>query len=204
MNQKEAFMKEHRLGKEPNRQPYSCSRIVALISGVALLCLATGRAYADDYGCTVANVAGSYGVYAFGTNLSGNAGGFPAGPAATSGKAEFDGQGNFSFVASASFDGIISQGVTGQGTYAVNPDCTGTVVIPPVISSTGTVLVPGLTSSIVFVDNRNEIYGVHTTAGITANIIHTTAGITANIIYKQLPLNSSSSSGMLISFQEVC
>lgn len=139
------------------RHIHRCSRIVALISGAALICLAVGQAYAD--GCTVANVAGRYGSLAFGTNLSGNALGAPAGPAATSGTVEFDGEGNFSYTASASFNGVIITNTTGQGTYSVNNDCTGTIIVGPD------------TANIVFVDDRNEVFGVHTTPGVVANII---------------------------------
>ena len=150
-------MKQRSFGRGINRDIYSYSRILALISGAALLCLATGHAYAD--GCTVANVAGRFGGIAFGTDLSGNALGLPAGPAATAGTALFDGQGNYSFVASASFNGVIQVNATGQGTYTVNSDCTGILVVGP------------YTSNIVFVNNRNDIFGVHTVPGVVANLI---------------------------------
>ena len=154
-------MEKKSLGREFYRRTHGCRRLLALIGGAALLCLATGRAHADGYGygCTVANVAGTYGSLAFGTNLTGNALGAPAGPAATSGKVVFDGQGNFSYVASASFNGVIIPNATGQGTYSVNSDCTGTIIVGPD------------TANVVFVNNRTEVYGVHTTPGVVATII---------------------------------
>jgi hypothetical protein len=150
-------MQEKSIGKEFNRQIHSCSRILALVSGAALLCLATGRAHADD--CTVANVAGTYGSLAFGTNISGNPLGATPGPAATSGIVKFDGQGNFCYVASASFNGSIITNTPGQGAYSVNNDCTGTIVVGPD------------TANVVFVNDRNEVFGVHTTPKVVANLI---------------------------------
>jgi hypothetical protein len=46
-------------------------------------------------------------------------------PFAAVGKESYDGQGNFQLTGTASFNGTIYRGLSGTGTYTVNPDCTG-------------------------------------------------------------------------------
>jgi hypothetical protein len=110
--------------------------------------------------CTVANVAGAYGVYGSGTILPGNQVGAPPGPFATIGRAELDGNGVFLVTSqTASFNGVIIRNITGQGTYTVNADCTGQIGI-------GTD-----TADVVFVDSGNEFYATDTTSGLITTFV---------------------------------
>lgn len=139
-------------------------RVLALIGSVALLWLhAPSQVYARaDNGCTVANVAGAFGAIGNGgTVIQGNALRLPAGPFAAVGRVEFDGHGNIFIVESTSFNGAITRNSFDQGTYSVNADCTGTIT-----AGGGTD-----TADIVFVDNRNEVYGMDTAPGLVGNFI---------------------------------
>jgi hypothetical protein len=108
--------------------------------------------------CTIANVAGAYGGPASGTAVNGNALGLPAGSFRAIARIVFDGRGGF-FVTneSVSVNGLISRNVTEQGFYSVNADCTGSVVAGAGGTDTG---------DFVWVDNRNEIYGLDTASGV--------------------------------------
>lgn len=65
----------------------------------------------------------------------------------------FDGQGNYIIInATLSFNGVISQNISGRGTYTVNADCTG------FLAETS-----GVTGNLVFVNNRNEIFAMEWT-----------------------------------------
>lgn len=113
-----------------------------------------------DKGCTLANVAGAYGVYGSGTFLPGNQVGLAPGAYATIGRAELDGHGVFTVTSqTASFNGTIVKHITGQGTYTVNDDCTGTLLI-------GTDA-----ADIVFVDDANEFYATDTTSGLVTTFV---------------------------------
>jgi len=86
------------------------------------------RAQADEHReCSNASLRGSFGFTATGTLLA-----LPppfAGPFAEIGRQTFDGHGNVDGTATLSANGNIVKGVTVQGTYAVNPDCTGSMTI---------------------------------------------------------------------------
>ncbi len=79
-------------------------------------------------------------------------------PGAGIGVTTFDGQGNFSGSATISLGGLIFP-VTVSGTYAVNPDCTGSQVIN---FSTG---VPPAQLDLVIVDKGKEVHTLSTGQG---------------------------------------
>ena len=77
-------------------------------------------------GCSNASLQGGFGFTNTGTNLA-----LPpplAGPIAQIGRQAFDGRGNTDATATLSANGNIFR-VTVQGTYVVNPDCTGSMTL---------------------------------------------------------------------------
>jgi hypothetical protein len=86
------------------------------------------RAQAGEHReCSNASLQGSFGFTSTGTLLA-----LPpplAGPFAEIGRQTFDGNGNTDGTATLSANGNIVKGVTVQGTYVVNPDCTGSMTI---------------------------------------------------------------------------
>ena len=81
----------------------------------------------EQRGCSNASLQGSFGFSATGTLLA-----LPppfAGPFGEIGRQTFDGNGNTDATATLSANGNIVKGVTVQGTYVVNPDCTGSMTI---------------------------------------------------------------------------
>ncbi len=85
------------------------------------------RAEADEHrGCSNASLQGSFGFTSTGTVLASPP---PfAGPFAEIGRQTFDGRGNTEATATLSANGNIVR-VTVQGTYVVNPDCTGSMTL---------------------------------------------------------------------------
>ena len=89
------------------------------------------KAQADEHrGCSNASLQGSFGFTNTGTNIA-----LPpplAGPIAQIGRQTFDGRGNTHGIGTLSANGNVNH-VTFSGTYAVSPDCTGsmTLVILP-------------------------------------------------------------------------
>jgi hypothetical protein len=114
-------------------------------------------AQADDHGeCASASLQGSFGFTSTGTLLA-----LPpplAGPFGEIGRQTFDGQGNTEATATLSANGNINR-VTIQGTYVVNPDCTGsmTLFISPL----------GVTAHLDFVidDDGAELRAIATGSG---------------------------------------
>ncbi len=115
------------------------------------------RARAGDHReCSTASLQGSFGFTSTGTLLA-----LPpplAGPFAEIGRQTFDGRGNTDATATLSANGHINR-VTVQGTYAVNPDCTGamTLYVAPF----------GSTVNLDFVidDDGDELRAIVTNAG---------------------------------------
>ena len=106
--------------------------------------------------CSSASLRGSFGFTSTGTLLA-----LPpplAGPFGEIGRQTFDGQGNTEATATSSTNGNINR-VTIQGTYVVNPDCTGsmTLLISPL----------GVTAHLDFVidDDGTEIRAIATGSG---------------------------------------
>jgi hypothetical protein len=121
------------------------------------------RAHAGQHReCSDASLRGSFGFTNTGTNIA-----LPppfAGPIAQIGRQTFDGRGNTDATGTLSANGNIVK-VTVQGTYEVNPDCTGsmTLYISPF----------GATALLDFVidDDGAEVRAIITDAGAIESIV---------------------------------
>jgi hypothetical protein len=123
------------------------------------------KAQADEHrGCSLASLQGSFGFTSTGNLLA-----LPAplaGPFAEVGRQTFDGRGNTEATATLSANGNIVR-VTVQGTYVVNPDCTGsmTLYVSPI----------GVTVNADFVigDDGAELRAIVTEAGSVESRVYT-------------------------------
>ena len=98
--------------------------LVIALSATLVLGIVTGAQAAQPKACSVATLEGGFGFTSSGTLLN-----LPAplaGPFGEIGRQAFDGQGNTEGAATLSANGNINR-VTIQGTYVVNPDCTGSM-----------------------------------------------------------------------------
>jgi hypothetical protein len=121
------------------------------------------RAQADEHrGCSNASLQGSFGFTNTGTNLA-----LPpplAGPIAQIGRQTFDGRGNTDAATTLSLNGNIVR-ATAQGTYVVNPDCTGSMTL--YVSPFGaTVLL-----DFVIDDDGAELRAIITDAGAIESVV---------------------------------
>jgi hypothetical protein len=107
--------------------------VLAMVFATTFVLGTVPGAQADDQatdrqrGCSNANLRGSFGFTATGVLLA-----LPipfAGPFAEIGRQTFDGRGHTEATATLSANGNIVKGVTAQGTYVVNPDCTGSMTL---------------------------------------------------------------------------
>ena len=122
------------------------------------------RAQADENrDCSNASLQGSFGFTSTGTLLA-----LPpplAGPFAEIGRQTFDGSGNTDATATLSANGNIFR-VTVQGTYVVNPDCTGSMTF--YISPFGTTA----TADFVIDDDGAELRAIVTDAGTVESRVY--------------------------------
>jgi hypothetical protein len=130
--------------------------LVIAFATAFVLSISISAQAAEHKGCSVATLDGSFGFTSTGTLLA-----LPpplAGPFGEIGRQTFDGVGNTDATATLSANGNINR-VTIQGTYVVNPDCTGamTVLISPL----------GVTAHLDFVidDDGSEIRAIATGPG---------------------------------------
>jgi hypothetical protein len=117
--------------------------------------------------CSNATLQGSFGYTAIGTLLPAAAPPPFAGPFGEVGRQTFDGKGHTEATATASANGNIAA-LTIQGTYTVNPDCTGsmTVNVSPL----------GVTSHVYFVIDND---------GAELRVISTDPGTVETRIYRK-------------------
>jgi hypothetical protein len=100
--------------------------LAVVFATVFVLSIVTRAQAGEHRGCSNATLRGSFGFTSTGTLLA-----LPpplAGPFAEVGRQTFDGNGNTDATATASANGNIAK-LTLQGTYAVNPDCTGSMTL---------------------------------------------------------------------------
>ncbi len=101
------------------------SPVAVVFTTVTLLCtLFTPAVFADQQGCTIANVAGTYGYVGFGTVLAGNPLGTPAGTYSSTGTLSFDGKGNLLIIDTERIDDLFAPSDSQYpSTYTVNKQC---------------------------------------------------------------------------------
>jgi hypothetical protein len=121
------------------------------IAAVAVLALSISTsAKADNKGCSNAMLKGTFAHTASGFEIAPPA---IAGPVAGVGIDTFDGNGGVTTTATISLNGNIVP-LTAEGTYQVNPDCSGTYIIP------------GTTLFFVIADGGNEIHAICIDPGV--------------------------------------
>lgn len=101
----------------------------SIVTGGVLMMFA-GAAFAQEQKiCSNATLWGSFGYTSTGTLLDSYVPPPFAGPFAEVGRQTFDGKGNTDATATLSANGNINQNVAIEGTYTVNPDCTGSMTL---------------------------------------------------------------------------
>jgi hypothetical protein len=110
--------------KETIMKPTISAKTFAITITTALALGIAPWAMADDKGCSVETLKGTFGYTSTGVILTAQ---IPAlaGPGAEVGTQYFDGKGGVTFTFNSSQNGHISSG-TVSGGYKVNDDCTGT------------------------------------------------------------------------------
>ena len=135
---------------------------------VTLACaLAVGlapTAQAADKGCSSATLTGTFPYTNTGTGFfTAAAPPLQAGPFAGAGVETFDGNGGTTGTTWVSINGNIFQ-ATLKGTYLVNPDCTGVLILVPSIVSPPTTLPPGQVFFVID-DNGAEFRAINIVSG---------------------------------------
>jgi hypothetical protein len=106
-----------------NRHSFRIACVVVLVIGLAGAAAAQGRA------CSSATIRGSWGYTETGSVIAPTpTGGTVVVTAAAVGRYEFDHAGSFEGEQNSSSNGVVGPD-TKQGTYTINPDCTGTLTL---------------------------------------------------------------------------
>ena len=101
-----------------------------IVSAAAFLLGIVPMAQATEHReCSNATLRGSFGYTSTGTLLPSFVPPPLAGPFGEVGRQTFDGRGNTEATGTLSANGNVLSNVTFEGTYAVNPDCTGSMTI---------------------------------------------------------------------------
>jgi hypothetical protein len=102
--------------------------LVIVFATVFISGIVPGAQASEDKQCSKATLEGSYGYTSTGTLLDSYVPAPLAGPFAEVGRQTFDGKGNTDATATLSTNGNTAK-VTIEGTYVVNPDCTGSMTL---------------------------------------------------------------------------
>ncbi len=137
--------------------------LVAAAFATALGFSITPGAAAQDKPCSDATLNGAFGYTNTGTITAGP----DAGPFGGVGRQTFDGKGNTQAIATVSVNGNVIPHVTIKGSYAVNPDCTGSMKLT--ITAENEVF----TNSVYFVvvQGGTEIRAIQTDGGSAVTTI---------------------------------
>lgn len=126
---------------------------------------------ASQNGCTMANVAGTYGYEGFGTVLAGNPAGLPAGSYSSTGTLSFDGKGNLLIIDTERIDDFfVTPDTQYPSTYTVNKQC----IVTFTITAYAQAGLPGPHFKGVFVDNRKGLRAMSLAPGLVVNYVSTT------------------------------
>jgi hypothetical protein len=135
--------------------------VIVFATGFVLSILPSAEA-GEHKACSNASLQGSFGFTNTGTNIA-----LPppfGGPIAQIGRQAFDGRGNTDATATLSANGNIVR-VTVQGTYVVNPDCTGAMTL--FVSPFGSTV----EADFVIDDDGAEIRAIITDAGAIESLV---------------------------------
>jgi len=116
-------------------------------------------------GCSIATLHGSFGYSSTGTLLDSYVPPPFAGPFAEVGRQTFDGKGNTDATATLSTNGNINN-VTIQGTYTVNPDCTGSMTLN--VSPFGSTV----NANFIIDDDGSELRAIVTESGVVESRVY--------------------------------
>ena len=143
-----------------------------LLSNLGLLVALADERKQDDLssGCTMANVAGTYGYVGFGTVRLGNPLRLPAGAYSSAGTLTFDGKGNLLISDTGRIDDFfLTPNLVYPSTYTVDQQCVGTFTVAA-FSALG---IPGPHYKIVFVDDRSRALAISLLPGVSVNYVNT-------------------------------
>ena len=148
------------------------NKIAIVFSAVLLVCaLSVPTLSASQNGCTMANVAGTYGYVGFGTVLAGNLFGSPAGTFSSMGTLNFDGKGNLLIIdTQRNDDFFVPPDTPYPSTYTVNKQC----VVTFTITAYAQAGLPGPHFKGVFVNNRKGLRAMSLLPGLIVNYVNTT------------------------------
>jgi|SRR5579871_4901499 len=148
------------------------SPVAVVFTAVILVCtLCTPALFAEQGGCTVANVAGTYGYEGFGTVLAGNPAGLPPGTYSSVGTLRFDGKGNLLITDTERVDDVFAPPDTQYpSTYTVDKQC----IVTFTITAYANLGLPGPHFKGVFVNNRNKLLAMSLLPGFVVNYVSTT------------------------------
>ncbi len=147
------------------------NRIAIIFAAAILVCtMFAPSSFADQKGCTTANVKGTYGYVGFGTILATNPFGAPAGTYSDTGTLTFDGEGNLLIVGTGRIDNLFFPPDTPYpSTYTVSDEC----VVTFTITSWANLGLPGPHYKGVFVNNRKELRVISLIPGYLVNYVNT-------------------------------
>ena len=147
------------------------NRIAIVFSTLVLVCTLFVPALFAGTGCSMANVAGTYGYEGFGTVLAGNPFGLPAGTFSSMGTLQFDGQGNLTINDTERIDDFIPHPNTRYpSTYTVMSNCMATFTI----TAWAQAGLPGPHFKGIFVNNRMNFLAMSLLPGFVVNYVNTT------------------------------
>jgi hypothetical protein len=146
--------------------------IAIIFTAAVLVCtLFVPTFAASQNGCTMANVAGTYGYEGFGTVLAGNPLSAPAGTFSSMGTLSFDGKGNLLIIDTQRIDDVFPAPDTQYpSTYTVNKEC----VVTFTITAFAQAGLPGPHFKGVFVNNRKGLLAMSLIPGLVVNYVNTT------------------------------
>ncbi len=144
---------------------------IAFTTAVLVCTLLAPATVADEKGCTIANVKGTYGYVGFGAYLATNPFGLPAGTFSSTGTLTFDGKGNLLIVDTARDDDIVfPPDIPYPSTYTVNDQC----VVTFTLTAWAEAGIPGPHVKGVFVNNRKGLRAMSLVPGWIAQWVNTT------------------------------
>jgi hypothetical protein len=148
------------------------SPIAVVFTTTVLVCtLFVPALFAEQHGCSMADVAGTYGYVGFGTVRADNPLGLPSGTYSSTGTLTFDGKGNLLIIDTDRIDDFFLPPDTQYpSTYTVNKQC----VVTFTVTAWAELGLPGPHFKGVFVANRNKLVATSLLPGANINYVNTT------------------------------